>query len=200
MRRMQTIIGLLFAASLLIGCGGHVKYLSLRDERLPLEARRWLADAEDEVAIARARVVDAENVLSKIEDYQEHMVGQLKDQWGGSRGGADGLKAWQMFAAYIKERVGLAELTLKAANVAEDLAKMRLTQARAETAMRYDLAVYELPPIAEKVEKLRGEVAEMTKQVEGQRVRVERSAGEAWKVFHQFAKKGGVTNALWYTY
>ena len=182
------------------GCGGNVKYLSLRDERLPLEARRWLADAEDEVAIARARVVDAENQSAKIEDYRQNMVKELKEQWGGARGGAAGLKAWQMFAAYTDERVTLAELTLRAAQVAEDLARMRLTQARAETAMRYDLAVYELPPIAERVEKLRDEVAAMTKVVEAQRVKVEKSAGEAWKMFYQFARKNGVTNALWYTY
>lgn len=200
---MKTVIRtvlLLLSAALLTACAGEVRYLSLRDERLPLEARRWLADAEDEVAIARARVVDAENSLAKIEDYQQNMVKKLKDEWGGVKGGAEGKKAWQMFSAYTEERIQLADLTLQAARVAEELARMRLTQARAETAMRNDLAVYELPPIAERVEKLRDQVAEITKVVEAQRVIVEKSAGEAWQVFYQFSQKGGVTNALWYTY
>jgi hypothetical protein len=35
-------------------CGGGVKMLDTRDERLPLEARRWVADAEDGVLVARA--------------------------------------------------------------------------------------------------------------------------------------------------
>ena len=37
-------------------CGGGVKMLDTRDERLPLEARRWVADAEDGVLVARADV------------------------------------------------------------------------------------------------------------------------------------------------
>ena len=202
MRQKQTptVVLPLLAAVLTIACGGGVKHLSLRDDRLPIEARRWLADAEDETAIAKARVVDAEMTLEKIENYRNTVVNALKDRWAGSRGGAEGLNAWKVFASYIDERVNLAGLTLKAAVTAEDLAQMRLTQARAETAMRYDLAVYELLPIAEKVEALRGEVAKSTKVVEAQRVKVEKSADEAWKAFHQFAQKGGNTDALWFTY
>ena len=40
MRILGTLLLMLFT----VGCGG-VKHLSLSDDRLPIEARRWLADA-----------------------------------------------------------------------------------------------------------------------------------------------------------
>ena len=180
-----------------IGCGG-VKHLSINDPRLPVEARRWLADAEDEVAITTAGVVDAKKNLAKIEDYDHTVVSDLKKSWATGKSSQDGQKAWQAFKAYTDARVQLAEAILAAAIESRNLADMRLTQARAETAMRYDIAVYEIAPIIQEVEELRKSVAEMTKSVEAQRIKVEQSAGVAWKAFYQFAKTGGVTNALWY--
>ena len=181
----------------LAACGG-VKHLSLSDARLPIEARRWLADAEDEVAITTARVVDAKKNLRKIEHYQDSVVDKLKKAWSGGKSGSDGIKAWEAFNNYTEARVKLAEQILENANMARQLAEMRLTQARAETAMRYDIAVYEIEPIVQEVQELRKAVAAQTKAVEAQRVNVEKSAGVAWKAFYQYARKGGVTNALWY--
>jgi hypothetical protein len=190
--QMSTLL-LLFV----IGCGG-VKHLSLSDTRLLIEARRWFADAEDEVAITTARVVDARKNLKRIETYQDTVVSELKKKWPKGKSSQDGLKAWKAFDAYTEARVKLAEAILDAANESRNLAMMRLTQARAETAMRYDIAVYEIDPIIHEVEELRKSVANHTKIVEAQRIKVEKSAGAAWKAFYQFAQKGGITNALWY--
>jgi hypothetical protein len=193
MRYLITLSSLM----LLAGCGG-VRHLSLSDPRLPVEARRWLADAEDEVAITTARVADAEKKLEKIEAYKKNVVSQLKKSWNKGTASADGQKAWQAFNNYTETRVQLAEIILEAANESRRLAEMRLTQARAETAMRYDIAVYEIAPIVHEVEELRKSVAAYIKRVEAQRVKVEQSAGAAWKAFYQYAHKGGITNALWY--
>ena len=58
---------------ILSGCGGaQVERLNLRDPRLPIEARRWLADAEDEVVIARARM---EMGQAEVEAQKSHRAG-----------------------------------------------------------------------------------------------------------------------------
>jgi hypothetical protein len=183
----------------LSACASEVQRLNLRDPRLPEEARRWLADAEDEVAITRARADDSETELAELEAYRSSLTDRLEENWPDRKSGArvEGANALRAFMKYADQRVKLAELELATSKKELSLASARLTQARAETAVRYDLAVYEIGPIINEVELLRGEIAAMERQVEDQRVSVEKAAGEAWKAFSQFVGKGGVTNALW---
>lgn len=193
MRRL--IYSLVFMS--IVGCGG-VKHLSLTDSRLPIEARRWLADAEDEVAITTARVVDAKKSLKKAEDYQTNVVKKLRKSWTSGRAASEGEKAWVAFNTYTEQKVRLAKAILESAETDRTLAELRLKQARAETAMRYDIAVYEIAPIVAEVEAQRKLVAESTKQVEVHRIKLEKTAGVAWQSFYQYAQKGGITNALWF--
>jgi len=178
-----------------------VHRLNLRDPRLPIEARRWLADAEDEVAIARAHLDDAQARLDAHRAYRENVMARLEDAWAKAKDNpkATGEKAQQAFVTYADQRVKLFELELDLSKKALDLAIIRLTQARAETALRYDLAVYEMEPIIRKVELLRDEVAAIQRQVEEQRVNVETTADAVWKAFSDYVNKGGVTNAPWGT-
>lgn len=188
-------------AVLFIGCGETVARLDLRDPRLPVEARRWLADTEDEVAIARAMCDDLEAELKQLNEYQERLTENIEDDWPEDRStGDEGKQASSAFKAYAKERVVFKKLELEEARAVLELAKARLMQARAETAVRYDIAVYELEPIIEEVESLKGKVADSTKRLEEQRIIVEESAGKAWMHYHIFAGKGGQTNALWTTH
>ncbi len=185
-------------ALVLLGCGTvEVERLGLRDPRLPIEARRWLADAEDEVAIARARVEQSESELSAHIDSRESLVVRLEETWSTGKASAQGSAAAAAFFKYADERVKLAELTVEAAARELQLARSRLTQARAETAIRYDLAVYEMGPIVHEVELKRKEVAAIKRTVEDQRVVVERTATEVWTKYAKFANSGGNTNALW---
>jgi hypothetical protein len=179
--------------------GTKVPILSLRDPRLPDEARRWLADAEDEVAIARSRVDDAEKILEEQKAYGESLDERLKDAWATEKGRAQaaGEKAREIFETYAEQRVILAQAELKAAKKSFELAKTRLTQARAETAARYDVGVYDIEPIARKVEVLKNEVAAAWRAAEDQRAVVEKTADKVWKAFSAYVNKGGVTNALW---
>ncbi|MCP4197278.1 MAG: hypothetical protein GY762_09020 [Proteobacteria bacterium] len=181
--------------------GTKVPILSLRDPRLPEEARRWLADAEDEVAIAQSRVDDAEKVLTKQKAYGESLDERLKDAWATGKGRArkSGEKAREEFGRYAAARVVLAQAELRAVKKSLALARARLTQARAETAARYDVGIYDIEPIARKVEVLKNEVAEAWHEAEDQRAVVEKTADNVWKAFSAYVNKGGLTNALWET-
>jgi hypothetical protein len=190
------VLGLIIAVS--SGCA-NVERLSLSDSRLPLEARRWLADAEDEVAIRNARVVDAEVALKEMEDYRDNMLKQLEKAWLGKKQTADGKKAFQAFVKYTTFRKQLMALQLDLAVQEYDLAETRLTQVRAETANQYDLDVYELGPITKKVQELRKGIAKATDVVEKKRIEMEKTAAEAWNAYRAFVRKGGVSNSLWFT-
>lgn len=197
----RDVLAMLIFSVFFVGCGETVARLDLRDPRLPVEARRWLADAEDEVAIARAMCDDLETELEQLNDYQERLTENIEDAWSDDRNtGGDGKQASSAFEAYAKERVVFKKLELAEGRAVLELAKARLRQARAETAVRYDIAVYQLEPIIEEVESLKSQVADSTKRLEEQRVIVEESAAKAWTHYHIFASKGGQTNAFWTTH
>jgi len=180
-----------------IGCAtAEVERLDLRDPRLPVEARRWLADAEDEVAIAWARMDDSRANLARLEDYRDQQLARVgRLETGPARG--DGKAAAEALGSYAEARVQLGELELKFSELELDLARTRLDQARAETAVRYDLNVYELQPIISEVELLRDEVAAFERTLEEMRAEVEEKAASAWKAYSQYVSRGGTSNALW---
>ncbi|MBW2256181.1 MAG: hypothetical protein JRI25_16515 [Deltaproteobacteria bacterium] len=175
----RTIVFALFFA--LQGCasshaGPKVEALSLRDPRLPEDALRWLADAEDEVAIGRARLDDAEDGLLVLEAYGED----------------------------LKARVGhLAQQSQKAAEVERGFADLSRARVRlqklelAETAVRYDLAVYEIEPLLERVRAAEERVAEAQRAVEERRAEVDAAADAAWSAYARFVAGGGSTDVLW---
>ncbi len=176
-----------------------VQRLNLRDPRLPVEAKRWLADAEDEVAIARARVDDAETELTRMKAYRISVIERLEDTWPVAKGAATaaGESASWAFVRCSEQKVELAELELALSKKALDLAISRLTQARAETAIRYDLAIYKIETIVAEVEQQRQEVASIQAKVEEQKISVEKATDEVWKAYLKYVSKGGITNALW---
>jgi hypothetical protein len=180
-----------------IGCAtAKVQRLDLRDPRLPVEARRWLADAEDEVAIAWARMDDSRATLARLGEYRDQQLGRL-DQLETGPAREDGEAAARALGSYAEARVQLGEAELELSEIDLELARTRLDQARAETAVRYDLTVYELQPIISEVELLRDEVAASERRLEEVRAEVEEKAASAWKAYSQYVSKGGTSNALW---
>jgi hypothetical protein len=180
------------------GCANVVR-LSLNDSRLPLEARRWLADAEDEVAIRNAQVVDAERALEEMETYRDNLLKQLDKAWLGKRQTSGSKNAFQAFVKYTDTRKELMSAQLDLAMEEYKLAETRLTQVRAETAVQYDLDVYDIAPIMAKVEELRKGIATMTDVVEKKRIEMEKTAAMAWNAYAAFVRSGGVSNAMWFT-
>jgi len=163
---------------------------------LPVEARRWLADAEDEVAIAWARMDDSRANLARLEEYRDQQLERVTQLRSGPAR-EDGKAAAAALGAYAEARVELGELELRFSELELDLARTRLDQARAETAVRYDLKIYELQPIVGEVNLLRDEVAAFERTLEEMRAQVEEKAASAWKAYSQYVSKGGTSNALW---
>ena len=194
-------VGLL--VGVLQGCGGHtVQRIDLRDPRLPADARHWLADAEDEVAIARGRVEDAETAVASMRAYRDLMAARVREVEARASTEALRSKAGALSTAmltYAEERVRLKRLEAAAAETGLRLAEARLTLARAETAVRHDIAVYDLEPLVRRVEALRKEEAAARTAVEDQRAVVERAADTAWSTLARYARAGGDIDTFWST-
>ncbi len=185
----------LLMIALAAGCATTgVQRLDLRDPRLPVEARRWLADAEDEVAIAKARLDEAGAEYDKLERYHKDLTVRLQEIQAVP---VEGAATADSFLAFTEQRIALKKHQRQSAGDNLALARSRLTLARAETAVRYDLAVYELEPLIQDVEQRRTKVAAAEQQVELQRALVEQAAEEFWERYRQYVSKGGVTHSIW---
>ncbi len=67
-RMTQKLSSIAVLVSLMTGCMGlQVDRLSLTDPRLPVDARRWVADAEDAVVISRAKRDEAKRLLIRVQ-------------------------------------------------------------------------------------------------------------------------------------
>jgi len=173
------------------GCEVKVQQLRLNDPRLPIEARRWLADSEDEVVIAKVGVNTAKLELTLLENYREIL--STKGLFSGSKSS----EASKLLQKYANERVALQKHNLLFAQKNLDLAKAKLTQARAETAIRYDVTVYEMQPIVAAVEVQRTLLIKAKKETENQRIKVETLATKLWTAYAKYVKIGGSTNTFW---
>lgn len=194
---MSRLLSLLVVL-LLAGCvkQGEVAALSLRDPHIPIEARRWLADAEDEVAIAEAMLDDARADLAEQRAYgQEYLARVRRVTAGAEVEGARELPG--LFAELADQREELARLRVSAGRVRLDYSRARLTLVRAETAVRHDLGVYEIEPLVAEVERTRSALAAAEAAVEDQRAQLERVADAAWLRFTAYAAAGGPTEDLW---
>ncbi len=178
----------LVLALLLQACGAQkIPRLSPRDARLPTEAARWLADAEDQVEIARAHLDDAKIARTDARTYAGELANRAA-QMGGLTAEV---------ATVNQARQDLRSVEFDAARRKLDLASSRLLLTRAETAMRHDLAVYELEPLIAEVKSRTGRVAEAERLVEEQRALVEQSSDALWHAYGAWVTGGGSTNALW---
>jgi len=180
-RRMALALALLLPA-----CGG-VRPLSVGDPRLPADARRDVADAEDAVVAARARAADAEADWHAAAAFAERAAD------AGSRLGAAASALNQLATA----RLTLADAGLAVANAEQALAEARLTETYAETAMRHDLAVYELAPLNAEVESKRTEAAHLREAAQQQREALETTTQAWWTAWRQYTAGGGDSRPLW---
>lgn len=127
----------LFAAAFAIACGANVERLSLHDTRLTLDDRRWLADAEDEVSIARAGHAKAVQELEHAREFDRYVNDSVDEHW--PRAGAASA-ARDKLENLADERITLAQLEVDAAEENLERAQAQLVRARAETAVRADIA------------------------------------------------------------
>lgn len=176
-------------AVLLLGCGPTVTPLSLHDGRLPPEARRWVADAEDAVVVARARLSDARIARRETAAWRGRLQAALPLPGGGDVG--------SKLEALLEARTRFAAAQVQLGEAELDLTQARLQQAYAETAMRHDLDVYELEPIKEEVNAAQAEVGAAKAASDD----AERAMSEAttawWTAYRGFVAAGGDATALW---
>lgn len=176
---------LLAVCASLVGCAAQrVAPLDLHDSRLPIEARRWIADAQDTLAIARARVSDAR--LRSIEaqsarDDGSSMPPAVATEWH----------------ALVAARVSAAAQDLKLEALELELAEHRLELAYARTAMRHDLEVYELAPLEARTEAAQRAVLGAREARQRGRIDLEKRASAWWTAWHAHAQGGGDTAAYW---
>ncbi|MDF1562005.1 MAG: hypothetical protein P1V51_03130 [Deltaproteobacteria bacterium] len=193
--RIPTLLALalLGALSLSAACGGkQVKALSIFDERLPPDSRRWVADADDQIIVARAWRDEMRAHHADTRRWKNEVVAWM--EW--PQKSAAARKAIDTLA---DQRLTIAELERDKAETQFDLALAKWELVMAETAMRHDIAIYELAPLEERVKGYRAEIESIAKELETEKLTLEKVEAEWWRAFAEFVKLGGRGEVLWVT-
>jgi hypothetical protein len=183
---MKKLIFIMLATlGLGVGCGASVKPIDLHDPNIPLDARRFIADAQDAVSISRARLDDAEENYENTVRWRSELT--TREMWPA---GSENVVA--KLDEFTDARVKMAELLRLRAEVELDLAEAKYTQATAETAMRNDIAVYDLEPIRAQSETTRNRLENVAVRIEEHRVVLDKITQEWWRVYGDFSQKNEV--------
>ncbi len=181
-------------ATLSLSCGPRVARLGLNDSRLPVEARRWLADAEDEVSIARAERDEAQVRLDQAQDFRRYVDQDVSSRWPRNAAAAS---AREKLGNMARERIRLAELEFRGTDKRVSVARARLVETRADTAVRHDLASYNMEPLERAVTAARAQLSQTTEMVEAQRARVDEVTTAFWESYAAYLRSGGRNDVLW---
>ena len=172
------------AALLALTACGAALHIDVHDERLPLEARRWVADAEDAVTIATA----------ELEDTRRALAAERARSLRVPTGATPLLSAWRRLA---DARVQLAVAEVAFAGGARSAAVARREEVLAATATRYDLGVYELATYQREAGLARSDLQRLTLAVEDQRAVTSALATAFWTAWQDHVAQGGDTGVLW---
>ncbi len=179
-------ISLVFALLSLIGCGQTIRSISAADNRLPNEAKERIADAEDAVLIARSRLQDTERAR-EIADQKSLKFSQQPPNLG---------SATAIARQLISARLHLASLEQSYAEVNHQLSLNRLKLVYAQTAMRYDIAVYDLIPLDQSVDGARQALLQLRRERKQARSKMKTLVDQWWKAYKGLAQSTG-TQAFW---
>jgi FAD/FMN-containing dehydrogenase len=179
------------ALLLLGGCGASVEALDPRDLTLPPETRRFVADAEDGLIVARSRRDAAALELSEVEAWRDRLLGDV--EWSQ----AGGVDMDEQLETLMGARVELARLELAHIDALVELAEAKYDLANAERAVLHDLATYDLDPLRARVAEVRELVEKARDATRGQRQRVEEKTTEFWRAYARYVEAGGDTRSYW---
>ncbi len=179
------------ALCLLSACGG-VKYLSIHDERLNLEAQRTLAGADDAVAVARAqRDYTAEQLLVQKQWRTRFSTTVI---WPPSAAAGE---AATKRAELADARVDLARLDLALAEADLALERAKLDQVTARIAIRFEIAYYDLDALKEVVNAARETVGALHKATVNKREELDKMTTAWWLAYDRYLKANGDKHVLW---
>ncbi|MDD9939650.1 MAG: hypothetical protein OXU20_01180 [Myxococcales bacterium] len=188
--RMLSIVGVCLA---LMACGGQtVEPLDPRDATLPSETRQWIADAEDGVIVARARLQLMRERLTSERTTEERLADV---RWAGGGAGPMSSASEQLSEA----RVALAEAGVAQAELSVELAKAKYKLANAERAMLHDLERYELQPLRAEAEAVRVKLRATGDLVAKQQRAVDDAERRFWQAYAGYVRGGGKTSPYWAT-
>lgn len=179
------VLGALFSA-LSMGCGQKVSALSPSDSRLPAEAKQRIADAEDAVIVSQSRAADARHIF---EEGQARMIAfdRATPELGSATSAAQQLNRAQLM---------LSQLNLSYAEADVELSQARLQLVYAQTAMRYDLAVYDLYPLQARVDQKKDEVIQLRSARKKLSAELKSDLDAWWSAYQTLSKSTG-THAYW---
>lgn len=170
-------------------CGPAVPQIDLRDQTIPIEARTLVADAEDAVALARARHDELQRELESTREWRRELMNR---DWP-----SDANEAVRQLDRFAEARIELARLRVERADEEIDLARAKYQLISAKTAVRHDLGIYKLDPLRERLEAREADVNEVEKALSRQRRRVAKRADQWWSAFRSLARDDGETRALY---
>ncbi len=179
-----TLLALIMLCLASPGCARKsVKPISIKNPVLSEDSRRLLADNEDAVSIRRAARDDARRALKKSKARSENL---LERSWP-----ANASAPLAKLKALEAARLELAELQLDHAQAQLDLAFAKYDHTTAQTAMRHDLAVYELEPLKKAQEKAKEDSDELFRKVDAKRREIDKLEAAWWSAYASFVKGGG---------
>lgn len=171
-------------------CSQTVKPIGLQELVVPLDARRFVADAQDGVSIAKSHVDDAEMHLEKM----EHWHATVKDS-----GWPSNANARASLTKLSEARLKIVKMELELANAEFELAEAKYELVTARTAIRHDLATYELKPLRERQEAALDRVGRLVKDIEAEQRTLEQLTGDWWTQYAGYSQGGGSTQEFFTT-
>jgi hypothetical protein len=168
------VLALILAAT---ACAGQdVTPIDIHDSVISGESRRFVADAQDAVSIARSGVDEYRRQLRETRERRKAMM--ANEAWT-----EIGQGMAQSYRTLLDARVKLAELRLERAQAERDLAAEKLVAVYAETAVRHDLETYDLEPIRQNVDERLETLRKVNRQIGEHLVAVDKASRAWWKQY-----------------
>jgi hypothetical protein len=182
-RRRVTMGGWLLGLALLAACGSTVEPIDLHDSVIPLDARKFVADAQDGLSIARAKREVAIRELDEVETWRDKTLDNL--DWLNNAGARTAIEK------LADARVELAQMEKERADAELELAVGKLDLVTAQTAIRNDIAIYELDPLRDRVEAALERVKDLGNTIEQHQRKLDQMTGQWWEAYASFVRGGG---------
>lgn len=179
---MKPVLAMLLLC-LVAACGPRVKPISLHDQSIPVDSRRFVADTQDAVSIARAARDEASMDLAEVRKWRKEVVRGVA--WPDSA--ASAIEKLEILA---DNRVALAEMELDKADAALELAEAKYDLVTAETAIRHDIAAYDLEPLRARTDEAREKMKSLTEGIILKRDEIDEMTTNWWTAYASWARKG----------